>query len=101
VEEKGIDPRRIVPVGKGEYQPRTVYKRGNVYLGEKPKNMNGVQTVTLTEAYINKYKQSNPVLYERLHQLNRRTEVRVITKSFDAATYPTANPIYLNYVAYP
>lgn len=101
VEEKGIDPRRIVPVGKGEYKPRTVYKRGNVYLGEKPKNMNGVQTVTLTEAYINKYKQSNPALYERLHQLNRRTEVRVITKEFDPATYPAANPMYLNYVSYP
>jgi outer membrane protein OmpA-like peptidoglycan-associated protein len=101
VEEKGIDPRRIVPVGKGESKPRTVYKKGNVYLGEKPKNMTGVQKIVLTEAYINQYKQTNKVLYERLHQLNRRTEVLVLSKSFDATTHPPADPKYKTYVAYP
>jgi outer membrane protein OmpA-like peptidoglycan-associated protein len=101
VEVKGIDPRRIVPVGKGEIEPRTVYKQGNEYLGIKPTDMSNVETVILTEAYINQYKDSNSTLYKWLHQLNRRTEVRVISKSYDPATYPAANPDYLKYVAYP
>jgi peptidoglycan-associated lipoprotein len=101
VEVKGVDPRRIIPVGKGEYQPRTVYKRGNEYLGEKPSNMTGVKSYVLTEAYINQFKQSNKMLYERLHQLNRRSEVRVLSDKFDPNSSPTAKPIYMNYVAYP
>ena len=74
VEQKGVDPRRIVPVGKGENEPRTVYKKGDVYLDKQPADMAGVESIVLTEAYINQFKATNKPLYERLHQLNRRTE---------------------------
>jgi len=54
----------------------------------------------LKEEYINQFKKTNPSLFETLHQLNRRTEGRVITLEFDPATAPAANPALLNYVKY-
>ncbi|MBI3238013.1 MAG: OmpA family protein, partial [Flavobacteriia bacterium] len=36
VEERGVDPRRIVPVGKGEREPKTVYKKGEMYQVGEP-----------------------------------------------------------------
>ena len=101
VEQKGVDPRRIVPVGKGENEPRTVYKKGDVYLDAQPADMAGVETIVLTEAYINQFKATNKPLYERLHQLNRRTEGKVLRMDFDPATAPAANPGYLKFVKYP
>lgn len=101
VEQKGVDPRRIVPVGKGENEPRTVYKKGDVYLDAQPADMTGVETIVLTEAYINQFKTPNRALYERLHQLNRRTEGKVLRMDFDPATAPAANPGYLQFVKYP
>lgn len=101
VEEKGVDPRRIVPVGKGENEPRTVWKRGDQYLVVQPKDMEGVEEVKLTEAYINKFKRSNRKLFEELHQYNRRTEGAVITLDFDPETAPEADPKLLEYVKYP
>lgn len=102
VEQKGVDPRRIVPVGKGEMEPRTVYKKGDVYMEKQPKEdeMAGVETIKLTEAYINQFK-SNKKLFEQLHQLNRRTEGKILTMDFDPETAPAANPEYLKYVKYP
>lgn len=83
VEEKGIDPRRIVPIGRGETIPQTIEKDG--------------KEVKLTEAYINQFKKNDPKEFERLHQLNRRTDARVITMEFDPNTAPPANPEYLNF----
>lgn len=100
VEEKGVDPRRIVPVGKGEMEPRTIWKKGEEYLVSQPNDMEGVETVVLTEEYINKFK-ADKLLFERLHQFNRRTEGRVINMDFDPATAPAANPEYLQFVKYP
>jgi outer membrane protein OmpA-like peptidoglycan-associated protein len=100
VEQKGVDPRRIVPVGKGELEPRTVYKKGEEYFASQPSDMTGVETVILKEEYINQFKKSNPKLFETLHQLNRRTEGRVITLEFDPATAAAANPELLKYVKY-
>jgi peptidoglycan-associated lipoprotein len=100
VEEKGIDPRRIVPVGKGELEPRTVWKKGNIYLASQPVDMSGVETILLTEAYINKFKKDKP-MFERLHQLNRRTEGKILKMDFDTAIEPAANPMYLQFVKYP
>ncbi|MDR0802399.1 OmpA family protein [Fluviicola sp.] len=99
VEEKGVDPRRIVPVGKGEREPRTVYLSGGRYLENEPKDADGnilpgVQTVLLTEAYMNKFK-TNKVLFDQLQQFNRRTEGKVLSLEFDANTAPPANPDYL------
>jgi peptidoglycan-associated lipoprotein len=101
VEEKGVDPRRLVPVGKGEVEPRTVWKRGEEYLVSQPANMDGVETIVLKEAYINQYRLSNPDLFKLLHQLNRRTEGRVITMDFDPATAEPADPKHLEFVKYP
>jgi outer membrane protein OmpA-like peptidoglycan-associated protein len=101
VEQKGVDPRRIIPVGKGEMEPRTVYKSGDVYLADQPNDMTGVETILLTEAYINQFKAKNKQLYETLHQLNRRTEGKVVNMGFDPATAPAANPGYLQFVKYP
>lgn len=101
VEQKGIDARRLVPVGKGEAEPRTVWKRGNEYLASQPANMEGVETIVLTEAYINSFKTSNPTLFTMLHQLNRRTEGRVLSMDFDPNTAPPADPKLMEYVKYP
>ncbi len=94
VEEKGIDPRRIVPVGKGEAVPRTIYKKGDEYLEKEPTDMTGVEKIVLTEAYINQFKGKDKVLFEKLHQYNRRTEGKVLSMKFDVNSAP-ANPNYL------
>lgn len=97
IDEKGIDPRRIVPIGRGEMQPRVVYKKGSEWFESAPEDMTGVETITLTEAYINKFK-ADKALFERLHQFNRRTEARVITMEFDAETAPPAPASYKEFV---
>jgi outer membrane protein OmpA-like peptidoglycan-associated protein len=81
--EKGIDPRRIVPIGRGESVPQTIIVDG--------------KEVKLTEAYINQFKKTNKAEFERLHQLNRRTDARVLSMEFDPATAPPANPNYLKF----
>jgi outer membrane protein OmpA-like peptidoglycan-associated protein len=101
VEEKGIDARRIVPVGKGEKSPRTVYLRNSQYFVSQPADMNGVQTIVLTESYINKFKETDRKLFEQLHQLNRRTEGKVINQEFDPLKAPPAKASYSIYVPYP
>ncbi|MBL4861963.1 MAG: OmpA family protein [Crocinitomicaceae bacterium] len=100
VEEKGVDSRRLVPIGKGENEPRKVYKRGEEYLPKQPADMTGVEEVALTEEYINQFKISNAPLFKQLHQLNRRTEGRVLQMDFDAETAPAADAKYLEYVPY-
>lgn len=101
VKEKGVDPRRIVPVGKGEAEPRKVWKRGDNYLVVKPANMEGVEEIVLTEKYINQFKSSDPKLFKMLHQFNRRTEGKVLNMDFDPATAAPADPKLLEYVPYP
>jgi outer membrane protein OmpA-like peptidoglycan-associated protein/tetratricopeptide (TPR) repeat protein len=101
IEEKGLDPRRIVPVGKGETQPRKVWLRGETYLVVQPVDTAGVEVITLTEKYINSFKSSDRDRFTLLHQLNRRTEGRVINMEFDPATAPAADPEHLKYIAYP
>jgi outer membrane protein OmpA-like peptidoglycan-associated protein len=48
VENKGVDPRRIVPKGKGEIEPRTIWRKGDIYLASRPASMDGVEEVKLT-----------------------------------------------------
>jgi outer membrane protein OmpA-like peptidoglycan-associated protein len=80
VREKGIDGRRLIPVGKGELSPSVIIDR-----------VTG-KSITLTEAYINQFKDSNPMEFERLHQLNRRTEGRVTGMNFDPKKSAPVNP---------
>ena len=82
VETKGIDSRRLVPVGNGEMEPA------------KWMDDAGIETV-LTEVYINQFKITDKEKFERLHQLNRRTEGKVIGLDFNPETAPQAPKEYL------
>ena len=101
VEEKGIDPRRIVPVGKGEREPKTIYKNGETYRTEEPVDMAGWEKIVLTEAYINQFKKTDKRKFDMLHQFNRRTEGKIITMDFDPKTAPVANPDFLIFKVVP
>ena len=76
VTEKGIDPRRLIPVGKGEHSPA---KWIDPVAGD---------TVSLNETYINQFITTDKVKFEKLHQLNRRTEAKILSMDFDPATAP-------------
>jgi peptidoglycan-associated lipoprotein len=76
---KGIDGRRIVPVGKGESQPITMKKdQGNFKGGD-----------VLTEEYIGKLAANEEK--ELAHQLNRRTVFRILSTDFDPSK-PDSTP---------
>ena len=79
VEEKGIDPRRIQPIGMGEAEPA-------VWINE-----NG-EEIVLTEKFINKFKRSDKTKFDMLHQINRRTTARITSQEFDPNTALPANP---------
>ena len=102
VEEKGVDPRRIVPVGKGEESPRTVWLKGGVYTVVKPieEVADQYEIIVLKESYINSFRRDK-VKFEMLHQLNRRTEGAVLELNFDPTLAPAADVKYLKYVKYP
>jgi outer membrane protein OmpA-like peptidoglycan-associated protein len=77
--EKGIDPKRIIAVGKGETEP-AIWTDPTT--GEK---------ITLTEEYINQFKKSDKIKFEKLHQINRRAEGKVISMDFvPETTIPTS-----------
>jgi len=101
VEQKGVDPRRIVPVGKGELEARKVWKKADQYLTAQPLDMTDVEEIVLTEVYINNFKTSDNILFKKLHQYNRRAEGKVLSMEFDAATAVAADPKHMEYVAYP
>ena len=105
VEEKGVDPRRIVPVGKGESTPRVIWKKDDQYYVVGPQEndpeFDQYEEITLTEKYINQYMRSDRALFDRLHQYNRRTDAEIITLDFDPATATEADAKYKTYVRYP
>ena len=71
---RGIDPLRLTAKGYGERVPRTLVK-DFVYQGFTFKN-----GTKLTEDYINSLPSEE--LKEYAHQLNRRTDFRVLSKDF-------------------
>ena len=86
VKDKGIDPRRVRPEGKGESAPAK-------WIDEKGKE------VTLTEDYINQFKATDKAKFERLHQINRRTTAKITSVDFDpASTTLVADPKYLEFI---
>jgi peptidoglycan-associated lipoprotein len=102
VKERGVDPRRIVPVGKGENDPRAVYRKGEEYSVVLPRDGEGNpeagwSEVLLTEALINSYQKKNKALFDKLHQWNRRTEGKVLSLDFKAETAPAAPASYLEF----
>jgi peptidoglycan-associated lipoprotein len=87
VENCGIDPRRIRPVGRGEAEPAT-------WVDETGK------TVVLTEDYINQFK-ADKAKYEMLHTINRRTTAKITSTTFDPKTAPVADPEYSKFKQLP
>jgi outer membrane protein OmpA-like peptidoglycan-associated protein len=83
VEKQGIDPRRMIPIGKGETEPvRYIDPSSNQY-------------ITLTETYIETFKNSDLNMFETLHQQNRRLEGRIISFDFNPNTAPAASKEFL------
>jgi peptidoglycan-associated lipoprotein len=79
VNERGVDPRRLVAEGRGEDDPRTIFKVDGEYRVKRPTDGTPYEEILLTETYINQYKgKDGNVMFERLHQYNRRTEAEVI-----------------------
>ena len=78
VKEKGVNPDRIVAVGKGEDAPRTIYKVGDKFQVKKPQSGSEYEEILLTEKFINQFQLSDKDVFEQLHQLNRRTEAEVV-----------------------
>jgi len=79
VDKVGIDPRRIKPAGKGESSPAK-------WIDETGKEQ------ILTEEYINQFKVTDKVKFEKLHQINRRTEVKITSENFNPLTAAPADP---------
>jgi peptidoglycan-associated lipoprotein len=87
VEKKGIDPRRIIPIGMGELHPNFLFDSQT-----KAK-------IEISESYINKFK-DDPIKFEYLHQLNRRTEGVVDRLNFSNSD-KEADKNYFNYLNMP
>lgn len=77
VMERGLPAERFVPKGYGETVPFTL---------TEVKAPGDTTRTVLTEAVINKYKTTNPAMFEKLHQYNRRTECKIL--SFDYVPKP-------------
>jgi outer membrane protein OmpA-like peptidoglycan-associated protein len=79
VDKKGVNPERLIAVGRGENEPRKIYLIQNGdYVLKKPTDGSVFEEIVLTERYINQFKRKNKDLFERLHQYNRRTEAEVV-----------------------
>lgn len=77
--EEGIDSLRLYAMGYGEKVPAKVYLiTENDFSLYKP-DEGEIYVVTLRKIVINYYGNSNPVLTERLHQLNWRTDFRIVS----------------------
>ncbi len=86
VKEKGVDPRRLRARGAGREMPRKVYWYNDDYNVDKPTDKSiEYKEIVLTNEYIKQFAKDK-VMFERLHQYNRRTEGEVVSFDFDPAT---------------
>ncbi|MFM7566601.1 MAG: OmpA family protein [Flavobacteriales bacterium] len=88
VQQEKIDPRRIIPVGLGESEPATWF------------DADKKERITLTEDYIQQFK-DDPTTFEKLNQLNRRTEGRILRLDFNPQTAPKAPREYMEFQVLP
>ncbi len=73
VNEKGVNPARLIPKGLGETTPATI----------QVKDENGEEEPLLLECgMITKLKRSDTEKFEYYHQLNRRTECAILSFDF-------------------
>ena len=72
--EKGINELRLIDRGYGESNPITIFEIDSV--------SKDTIKIVLTEKYINQFKSSDKFEYERLHALNRRVELKIISTDF-------------------
>jgi peptidoglycan-associated lipoprotein len=80
VDEKGIDPARLIPRGLGESTP-VMYKEVNPITEDT--------TVTeLTCKYVTSFEKTDKELFEYYHQLNRRTECAILSFDYVAPAKP-------------
>ncbi|MBR4391241.1 MAG: OmpA family protein [Bacteroidales bacterium] len=97
---RGIDPLRLTAKGYGERVPRTIQKDMTV------KGYTFKAGTQLTEDFINKL--PNNDVREAAHQMNRRTEFRILSKDFvprteideNATVNIAINPTEVNYVVF-
>ncbi len=97
---RGIDPLRLTAKGYGERVPRTIQKDITV------KGYTFKAGTQLTEDYINKLPSTE--IREAAHQMNRRTEFRILSKDFvprteisEGGTVNIAiNPTEVNYIEF-
>ncbi len=80
--EYGIDSTQVKAVGYGREKPRTMFTcKGHYWVYPDDSIAQNCEEnpelITLTNDYINQFKE-NKVLFERLHQFNRRIEVKVV-----------------------
>jgi len=76
--DSGVDSSQLVAKGYGSSQPRTVYRCGSEYFIAPPQvDSLSCDSVQLTNAYISSHRYSK-VLFERLHQFNRRIEFKIV-----------------------
>ncbi len=81
VREYGIDSTQVKAVGYGREKPRLVYWCNNNYWAYLNDSLSAFcpepELIELNNDYINQHK-ANKLLFERLHQFNRRVEVKVV-----------------------
>ncbi len=76
---KGIDGDRMIPIGKGERDPRYLAK-GYTFSAGEYKGVSFQPGTVLSEEFINKLPSKKE--QEAAHQLNRRTEFRIIRDDY-------------------
>ena len=97
---RGIDPLRLTAKGYGERVPRTIQKDMTV------KGYTFKEGTKLTEDFINKL--PNNEVKEAAHQMNRRTEFRILSKDYvprtnieeNSTVNIAINPNEVNYVPF-
>lgn len=80
--EYGVDSTQVKAVGYGREKPRTMFTCNGHYWVYPDDSIalnceENPELITLTNDYINQFKASK-VLFERLHQFNRRLEVKIV-----------------------
>lgn len=76
---RGVDSSQIQAVGYGSSMPISAWIGDSTYSIERPMKSNA-KLILLTKDYINTFRASDKEKFERLHMLNRREELVVISK---------------------